>query len=314
MGRHPEQEPSVVQLGGSNPATLAEAAEMCEHYGGYGEINLNCGCPSNRVAKKCFGAQLMLNPALVREIVSTMTRRLSIPVTVKCRLGIHGERDTYENLVEFITEAHAGGANKFIIHARDCVLSGLLNTKQNRDIPPIRHDVVYRLCQEFPDLKFVLNGGIKTLEDGKMLMNDGDAPSGLSGVMIGRAAYHNPIVFAQADSTFWGVRDPCLTRREVLEKFCEYCDAMQSEEGPKKRVSGALNTVSTSVLLNAMRNFVSGLRHTNRFRTRLNDVYVEHMRDRGRTATMASQIIQESLGVLLDDDLDQPLGVKPDDT
>ena len=129
--------PNVIQLGGSNPESLAEAAYQCEQYGhGYDEINLNCGCPSQRVAKKCFGAKLMLEPDLVREIVSSMQRRVSIPVTVKCRIGAD-EKDSYEELKHFIHCARDGGARKFIIHSRKCFLSGL-TTKQNRDIPPLK--------------------------------------------------------------------------------------------------------------------------------------------------------------------------------
>ena len=164
IGKNIDESPSVIQLGGHNPETLAQAAEHCEIYGGgYNEINLNCGCPSQRVAKRCFGAKLMLEPDLVREIVSSMVRRVSIPITVKCRIGAD-DKDSYEELLEFIRAANAGGANKFIIHSRKCFLNGL-STKQNRDIPPLKYEVVHSLVKEFPDLKFILNGGISLFND-----------------------------------------------------------------------------------------------------------------------------------------------------
>ena len=126
IGRHIEEHPSVIQLGGFEPERLAAAAEICERVAGnYGEININCGCPSQRVSKRSFGAKLMLEPELVREIVSTMTRRVQVPITVKCRIGVDSN-DSYEELCNFIASAHAGGAQKFIIHARKCILKGIV--------------------------------------------------------------------------------------------------------------------------------------------------------------------------------------------
>jgi len=227
--------PSVVQLGGSNPETMGKAAAIVEQYGhGYNEINLNCGCPSQRVAKKCFGAKLMLKPELVREIVATMQRQVSVPVTVKCRLGAD-EKDSYDELLHFIKCARDGGARKFIIHSRKCFLNGL-TTKQNRDVPPLRYEWTHRLARDFPELKFVINGGIQTLEQAKVHLdrpyyyrssgtfsgfNELNPPSmnttsteglaediqqeiieclpAMHGVMIGRSAWSNPLLFATAD-------------------------------------------------------------------------------------------------------------------
>ena len=223
----------------------------------------------------------MLQPDLVRQIVSSMARRVSIPITVKCRIGAD-EVDSYEDLIKFITEANLGGAQKFIIHARKCLLNGL-TTKQNREIPPLRYEVVHRLVKDFPDLKFVLNGGVESLEAAQVHMD----PSGyvfgdevlppVHGVMIGRAAYSNPLLLCTADSTFFGEKDPCLTRREILQRYIEYCEWCQSEEGPRRTVKGREQVVTTSVLLNPMRNVINGIKHVQKFRMALNDLYIEKL-------------------------------------
>ena len=285
IGKNIDESPSVIQLGGHNPETLGQAAENCEIYGaGYGEINLNCGCPSQRVAKRCFGAKLMLEPHLVREIVHSMVRRVSIPITVKCRIGAD-DQDSYAELLDFIRAASAGGAKKFIIHSRKCFLNGL-STKQNRDVPPLKYEVVHSLVKEFPELTFILNGGISTFSDAKSHLSSsgyqynypepvvpvkrtsgcvdlpvktwGDIENetvrdsvqlpAVHGVMIGRAAFSNPLLFATADSTFYGVKDPCLSRREIVARYIDYCEWAQSELGPN-RPNGhgpGRQTVSTS--------------------------------------------------------------------
>ena len=332
IGRHPGIFPSVIQLGGSNPETLAAAAERCGRYdAGYGEINLNAGCPSSRVAKRCFGAQLMLKPELVREIVYSMKRVVSCGVTVKCRLGVAGKRDTYEHLVEFISAAHAGGANKFIIHSRDCVLEGL-STKQNRDIPPLRYDVVHQLCNDFPDLTFILNGGLLTLGDAKKhLKHFSPTPATMSpgavqsffegesggvgegrgalppvhGVMIGRAVQNDPLLFATADSGFFGEADPMSSRRALLDAYCDYCDWVQGDEGPAREVGGKTVRVSAALLINAMRNTMTGLRNCKRYLRALNDVYVEKVR--ASEYPSASEIIQTAILQIAPEDLDAPL-------
>lgn len=320
IGKHPDIYPSVIQLGGSNPETLGKAAEVCGQYDeGYAEINLNCGCPSNRVAKRCFGAQLMLQPELVRQIVSTMVRRSAVPISVKCRLGVTGERDTYEDLVEFITSAHSGGANKFIIHSRDCILDGL-TTKQNRAIPPLRYDVVHRLSREFPDLTFILNGGISTFKAAKEHFTgedhgfsrgcDTSALPAVHGVMIGRSVAADPVLFATADSEFWGLTDPCNSRRSLLEQYCDYCDHIQSDSGPRRTtIDGKVQQVSTALLINAMRNVMCGVRNNKKYLRALNDIYVEKINSGspGADYPLASEIISQAIACIADEDLDGPL-------
>jgi len=323
IGRHPDIYPSVIQLGGSNPETLGQAAEVCGSYDeGYAELNLNCGCPSNRVAKRCFGAQLMLKPDLVRQIVNTMTRRSAVPVSVKCRLGVTGERDKYEDLVEFITSAHSGGATKFIIHSRDCVLDGL-STKQNRTIPPLRYDVVHRLCNEFPDLTFVLNGGIHTLNAAREHLSFGAFRAGaedrgddppdckqtllppVHGVMIGRAVAAEPVLFCTADSEFFGSPDPCKSRRELLDEYCDYCDWVQGDEGPRRTLAdGKVQQISTALLTNAMRNVMCGMPNNRAYLRALNDEYVARIRS--SEYPLASEIIKVAIKCV-EDHLDTPL-------
>jgi tRNA-dihydrouridine synthase A len=284
IGRNTEVEPSVIQLGGHEPDLMAQAAEYCETYGNglYEEININCGCPSQKVAKRCFGAKLMLEPDLVREMVYKMQRRVSVPVTVKCRIGVDNN-DSYEELKQFISSASEGGAKKFIIHSRKCCLNGL-TTRQNRDIPPLRYEVTHRLVQDFPELKFVLNGGIQSFQQALTHLSPyphdtSDEPlPAVHGVMIGRMAYNNPLAFATADSTFYGVKDPCLTRREIIEKYMEYCEWSHSEEGPRRTVKGGkVQMVSSMILVSGMRNIINGIPNVAKFRQELNDVYMQKL-------------------------------------
>lgn len=290
IGKDIEENPSVIQLGGHNPETLAQAAEICSQYGDYDEINLNCGCPSQRVSQRCFGAKLMNEPDLVREIVSQMSRRTHQPITVKCRLGVDS-RDSYEELCNFIDSCHQGGVQKFIIHSRKCFLNGL-TTKQNRDIPPLRYDVTHRLVKEFPDLKFILNGGITTLEEAKWHMTFPWRPNSqqgsdlvsadeaidlpaMHGCMVGRAAYNNPLLFANADSTFFECSDPGITRRQLLERYINYCEHSQSEHGIKKMtIRKTVVGPSTSVLLKPVHNVMNGLKSVNKYKQELNDIYI----------------------------------------
>ena len=375
IGKNAEVSPSVIQLGGHNPETMAKAAIKCQEYGGgYDEINVNCGCPSTRVSLRCFGAKLMLEPELVREIVYSMQRSVSVPVSVKCRIGAD-DKDSYAELVDFIKAASAGGARKIILHSRKCLLKGL-TTKQNRDIPPLKYEVVHNLVRDFPELTFILNGGIQSfqsatshldtagwnyertdnawsiltkpktgccdlatvlwkdivmgmgeqnlvdtdnnvfsfpaaagssgnshVDDGgnaddiqTTISNTGNATGSnydakqfgnvllppVHGIMIGRAAFSNPFLLATADSTFYGTRDPCLTRRQVLYQYLDYCDWVQSDDGPKKKststpVNAAYNnkllSVSTSSLLRPIQNFMTGLKGNSIYRRLLNELY-----------------------------------------
>lgn len=212
---NPEEHPLALQLGGSNPADLALCAKIGEDYG-YDEINLNVGCPSDRVQNGRFGACLMAEPELVAECVAAMRQAVSIPVTVKSRIGID-ERDSYEELVNFIAAVAAAGCDSFIVHARKAWLSGL-SPKQNRDIPPLCYDVVLQLKRDFPDLTIVINGGITTLDSTLDLLNHVD------GVMMGREAYHNPYLLAEVDARIFHDPHPFKSRREVVLAMLPYVE------------------------------------------------------------------------------------------
>jgi tRNA-dihydrouridine synthase A len=195
---HSEAEhPVALQLGGSDPAELAEAAKMGQA-AGYDEINLNVGCPSDRVQSGCFGAVLMEQPALVADCVAAMRDAVDVEVTVKCRIGVD-DQDPEEILPEFLSRVSAAGCGRFIIHARKAWLQGL-SPKENRDIPPLDYDLVMRMKGLFPSLHLSINGGITTLDEAKAFLD-----AGLDGVMIGRAAYHSPSeVLCAADPVIFG--------------------------------------------------------------------------------------------------------------
>ncbi|GEM46458.1 tRNA dihydrouridine(20/20a) synthase DusA [Deinococcus cellulosilyticus] len=218
---HPEEHPIAVQLGGSNPEDLAKSAAICKQYG-YDEINLNVGCPSDRVQNGFFGACLMAKPELVRDCVQAMREAVSIPVTVKHRIGID-DLDSYELLIRFIETVREGGCTSFTVHARKAWLSGL-SPKENREIPPLRYDVVYQLKKDFPDLEVIINGGILDLQQAKSHLEHVD------GVMIGRAAYQNPYILALADQLLFGSTALPKTRREILLELMDYA-AEQLEQG-----------------------------------------------------------------------------------
>lgn len=340
VGKNIEEQPSVIQLGGSNPETLARSAEICAQYGGcYDEINLNCGCPSQRVSKHCFGAKLMLQPDLVRQIVNTMQRRVQIPITVKCRIGVD-DVDSYQDLCKFIQCVHEGGVKKFIIHARKAFLNGL-NPKQNRDIPPLKYEVVHQLVSDFPDLIFILNGGITTFNQALSHMNTNNSNlinnnnnvdnylklfdvsihnslssygeevlSPVHGVMIGRTAYSNPCYFAKADSTFYNVPDPSISRRELLDRYCNYCEFVQSMDNGiiKYTKHNEIKTPSTSILLKPVHNIMNGLKHNSMYKIALNDVYMKHISGPNGTPNPSCRdIIEEAMEVIKDEDLDRIL-------
>jgi tRNA-dihydrouridine synthase A len=212
---HALEHPVALQLGGSDPTALAECARIAADVG-YDEVNLNVGCPSDRVQNGRFGACLMAEPALVAECVAAMRAAVAIPVTVKTRIGID-ERDSYEELARFVKAVAAGGCQAFIIHARKAWLKGL-SPKENREIPPLRYEVAAQLKQDFPHLEIVLNGGIMSLEQGLAHLAVFD------GVMIGRAAYHDPYLLAQADALLFGDNHPIPSRHEVLQAFLPYAE------------------------------------------------------------------------------------------
>jgi len=209
------EHPLALQLGGSNPKALAECAKIAEDWG-YDEVNLNCGCPSDRVQNGMIGACLMAEPELVADCIAQMQASVKIPVTVKHRIGID-DMDDYEGLVKFVNTIAATGCNTFIVHARKAWLKGL-SPKENREVPPLQYDKVYQLKQEFPQLNIIINGGITTLEQSKNLLQH------LDGVMVGREAYSNPYLLARVDQEIYGVDRPVISRDQVMEIFTAYCE------------------------------------------------------------------------------------------
>lgn len=209
------EHPLSLQVGGDNPQELAQCAKIAQDYG-YDEINLNVGCPSNRVQSGNFGACLMAQPKIVAKGVEAMIRAVDIPVTVKHRIGID-HRDRYEDMANFIKIVSQAGCARFTVHARKAWLQGL-SPKENRDVPPLRYGDVYRLKQEFPHLFIEINGGLTNPEQIKAQYNYVDA------VMVGRAAYDNPYLFATVDRDIYGINTPPPTRQEIVEAMLPYIE------------------------------------------------------------------------------------------
>lgn len=207
------EHPLALQLGGAEPAALAQCAKIAEDYG-YDEINLNVGCPSDRVHAGRFGACLMAEPNLVAQCVAAMRDVVHLPITVKTRIGID-QRDSYTELTQFIQTVASAGCDIFIIHARKAWLNGL-SPKENREIPPLRYDIVYQLKRDFPHLRFIINGGITNLKQIQQHL------TALDGVMIGRAICHNPYAFAAVDQIIYGADYPMVQRQEILQQFIAY--------------------------------------------------------------------------------------------
>ncbi len=215
------EHPVALQLGGSNPEELAECARIGANYG-YDEINLNVGCPSNRVQSGRFGACLMAEPELVADCVAAMQARVAVPVTVKTRTGID-DRDSYEELARFIQcVREQGGCEVFIIHARKAYLEGL-SPKENRTVPPLNYEYAYRIKRQFPDLVIIVNGGIQDLEATEPHLKVAD------GVMLGRAAYHNPYLLAQVDARIFNDPHPVSTREEIVNRMLPYIERELNE-------------------------------------------------------------------------------------
>lgn len=206
-----EEHPVALQLGGSEPADLATCAKLGEDWG-YDEINLNCGCPSERVQRGSFGACLMAEPKLVADCVKAMVDAVSVPVTVKHRIGIDKHED-YAFVRDFVGTVAEGGASVFIVHARNAILKGL-SPKENREIPPLKYDVVYQLKRDFPQLTMVLNGGVTTTAEVHAHLAHVD------GVMLGREAYHNPYWLTTWDHAFFGGA-PWFCERDEIEARME---------------------------------------------------------------------------------------------
>jgi tRNA-dihydrouridine synthase A len=224
----PAEHPVALQLGGSDPQALADCARLGEERG-YDEINLNLGCPSDRVQSGRFGACLMAEPKLVVECMGAMIEAVKIPITLKTRIGID-HQDSYEELATFIARIAEAGCQSFIVHARKAWLQGL-SPKQNREIPPLHYDRVHRLKQDFPQLEIVINGGIKTLDEAAEQLQHVD------GVMIGREAYHNPWILAEADRRLYGDDHPIPSRHEIIEQLLPFVETELSRGTRLQQIS-----------------------------------------------------------------------------
>ena len=258
VGRHldfnEEEHPVALQLGGSEPGALAQSARLGQQWG-YDEINLNCGCPSERVQKGAFGACLMAEPRLVADCVRAMKDAVEIDVTVKHRIGID-QHESYDFVRDFVGTVADAGCATFIVHARNAILKGL-SPKENREIPPLRYEVVYQLKRDFPRLEIILNGGVDSLDEIDAHLQHVD------GVMLGREAYHNPWLMAVFDARYYADQAMPRTREQVIAAMLPYVRAelaSHSAQGLK------LNSITRHML-----GLTMGLPGARRFRQMLSD-------------------------------------------
>ena len=228
LGFDQAEQPLALQLGGSDPAELAQCATLAEQ-AGFAEVNLNVGCPSDRVQNNLIGACLMAHPERVAGAVKAMRESCNLPVTVKHRIGINGH-DSYAELCDFVGQIHAAGCDSFIVHARIAILEGL-SPKENRDIPPLRYEVVHQLKADFPQLEIIINGGLASLDQAEQQLSTVD------GVMLGRAAYHNPWLLAEVDSRLYADPTPRPDRLQVLATMRPYIAAHLAAGGNMNHVT-----------------------------------------------------------------------------
>ena len=228
LGFSHEEQPLVIQLGGSNPDKLAKSSKICEQYG-YSAINLNVGCPSDRVKSGNFGACLMRDVALVADCIKAMQDAVTIPVTIKHRVGLD-YNDSYSEFYDFVVKIAQVNCTDFIIHARNAVLKGL-SPKENRDIPPLKYDFVYQLKSELPHLNIMINGGIKTINEITEHLKYVD------GVMLGREAYYNPYLFSEVDNVFFARNLSQKSRKQVAEDMIPYLEQMSRLGVPLHRIT-----------------------------------------------------------------------------
>lgn len=238
LGFDPDEHPIAVQLGGDDPVSLSEAARIAVDRG-YDEVNLNVGCPSERVSSGNFGACLMRSPATVAAAVTAMKAAVPVPVTVKCRIGVD-DHDRYEDLEAFATAVFAAGADRLSVHARKAWLKGL-SPKENRTIPPLRYAEVYRLKAEHPEWPVEINGGITSLEAAEDHLRHVDA------VMIGRAVYDQPMLLADADRRFFGDPHPPVTREQVVREMAAYAARFEGPDWPMTRITRHLLNLYTGI-------------------------------------------------------------------
>lgn len=260
------EHPVALQLGGSDPKALSACAKIGEDHG-YDEINLNIGCPSNRVQEGRFGACLMAEPELVAKGIVSMSAAVKIPITVKTRIGIDNQ-DSYQALANFIQTVAEAGCKTFIIHARKAILAGL-SPKENREIPPLRYDVAKQLKTDFPNLQIILNGGITTLEQSQAHLTEFD------GIMIGRAAYHNPYLLAQLEQIIYPIAEASPSRLEVLTEYLSYSN-YQLEAG-----------TPLSVLIRPILGLFQGQVGARAWR--------RHLSEHGHRKTADNKIVEEAL-------------------
>lgn len=252
-----EEHPVALQLGGSDPCDLAKSAKLGESWG-YDEINLNCGCPSERVQKGAFGACLMAEAALVADCVKAMRDAATIDITVKHRIGVD-DIESYDFVRDFVGTVAQAGCTTFIVHARNAILKGL-SPKQNREIPPLKYDFAYRLKTDFPQLEIILNGGIKTSAEIDVHLQH------LDGVMLGREAYHNPYLMADFDARYYGDDAKAKSRTEVLEAMIPYIRSQLALHGKVAGGGLRLNTVTRHML-----GLMAGMPGARGFRQLLSD-------------------------------------------
>lgn len=246
-----EEHPVALQLGGSEPEDLAKSAKFGEQWG-YDEINLNCGCPSERVQRGAFGACLMAEPQLVADCVKSMRDAVSIDVTVKHRIGIN-DVDSYAFVRDFVGTVADAGCKTFIVHARNAILTGL-SPKENREIPPLRYEYAYQLKKDFPQMEIIINGGIRTLAEIDIHLSKVD------GVMLGREAYHNPYLMASFDTRYYGDTEPVRSRMQVIDAMLPYMQQQLATGGPR------LNSITRHML-----GLMAGLPGARGYRQKLSD-------------------------------------------
>ncbi len=257
---HHEEHPLALQLGGSDTHDLAVCAKLGEKWG-YDEINLNCGCPSERVQRGSFGACLMAEPALVADCVKAMVDAVSIPVTVKHRIGIDARED-YDFVRDFVGQVADAGCTVFIAHARNAILKGL-SPKENREVPPLKYEYVYKLKRDFPHLKIVINGGIDNAEQTREHLLHVD------GVMIGREAYHNPYWLASWDREFYGDDHEAPSREEVEGTMIEYAE--------REVAKGTLQGPTRHAVMRHMVGLYKGLSGARAWRRKLTGAGIERV-------------------------------------
>ncbi len=303
------QHPLVMQLGGSDADALGFSASIAKPHG-YDEINLNCGCPSEKVAGKgCFGATLMRDPELVAQCCAAMAKNADgIPISVKCRIGVDGN-DSYDELYRFVeTVASKSPVRRFHVHCRKALLNGI-SPSQNRSIPLLRHEWVYALARDFPECEFFLNGGVKTLEEVKTHLRcqptDKTKANTIKGVMIGRQAHADPWgLLSRADVEIFGESEnPCKSRRDLLAKYAKYCDATQGKNGTMKDGSPV---PAPRHFMHSIQNIFAGCTNAKIWK-RLVDDQLQGARKTEPDLTV-TKIMERTLGCIPDEVLDAPPG------